>query len=172
MDSDSFNRLCDAYYDSLMSYARLFNGDDDAEDIVQEVLIGVWEKRRTLGDDPGALGAYLFRSVYNRSVNLLSRRHRQEKYASFYRKRIESLASVYLQPDYNDTIRRIYDTELRKKLDIAIESLPPRCRETFRLRFACQMSRAEIARHLGVSESTVANQINKAIKLLRDALEG
>lgn len=168
-DRGAFDQLCNEYYDAMMSYARLFNGAHDAEDIVQEVLVSVWENRRTLDGDSSVI-AYLLRSVYNRSVNLLARRHRHEKYSSYYRNRIESLTSVYCSPDYNDTIRNIYDGELRKKMDFAIENLPPRCREAFRLRFVSRMKRAEIAARMGVSESTVANQINKAIKLLRDAL--
>ena len=57
-DREAFNLLCRERYASLISYARLFlsgiNGSW-AEDVVQDVLFGVWQNRRTLKEDDGTL---------------------------------------------------------------------------------------------------------------------
>ncbi|MBQ1636375.1 MAG: RNA polymerase sigma-70 factor, partial [Bacteroidales bacterium] len=67
-DRSAFDELCRERYVPLISYARLFlSGLDSswAEDVVQDVLFGVWQNRRRLRDNDAELHAYLLRSVYN-----------------------------------------------------------------------------------------------------------
>ena len=82
-DREAFNLLCRERYASLISYARLFlsgiNGSW-AEDVVQDVLFGVWQNRRTLKEDDGTLQSYLLRSVYNRCINYLKKARRANLY--------------------------------------------------------------------------------------------
>ena len=49
-------------------------------------------------------------------------------------------------------------------------SLPPKCREVFRLSYIEHKSTKEIAAELGVSTSTVSNHIHNALVILREAL--
>ena len=53
------------------------------------------------------------------------------------------------------------------KLDSALETLPPRCKDVFLLAKLQGLKYREIAEKLEVSEKTVENQMTKAIKLLR-----
>lgn len=64
----------------------------------------------------------------------------------------------------------LFNDELRKELNKAIETLPPRCKEVFTLSFLYEFSGKEISEKLGISVSTVENHINNALKILRTKL--
>ena len=56
------------------------------------------------------------------------------------------------------------------EIEAAIKLLPPRCQEIFRLVFKDGKSHKEIAEQLGISISTVDNQVFKALSRLREKL--
>lgn len=168
-DREAFDSLCRKYYAMLVSYARLFLKDDWAEDVVQDVFYNVWQRRETL-DDSNSLYKYLLRSVYNRSLNYLDKHKRANDYSSYYRDRIVALGSAYYSPDNSPVIQKLYSDDLRASLDAAIESLPPKCREVFRLSYIEDMSNREIGEKLGISPRTVENHMYMALKQLRRKL--
>ncbi len=149
-----FSLLCGVVY-KLIPDARL------AEDLTQEVFFELWRKRADLRLHT-SFGAYLRRAAINRTLNYL-RDHRQELAH-------QSLAgekrSQALLPDAGLEL-----DDLQQKLDAAIDRLPERCRLIFLLSRFDDMSYKEIADKLGISVKTVENQIVKALRLLRQALE-
>lgn len=169
-DRSAFNELCRERYASLISYARLFLNGHWAEDVVQDVLFGVWQNRRTL-DSETNLQAYLIRSVYNRSMNYLASDRRSRMFADSYQLRIATLIAESYSPDHNPTILGLYNMDIRQRLETAIQSLSPRCREVFTLSYVEHMSEKEIAERLGLSLSTVENHMYMALKQLRISLK-
>ena len=155
-DRKAFDELCGRYYAMLVSYARLFMKDDWAEDVVQDVFYNVWQNRAAL-DDSNSLYKYLLRSVYNRALNYLDKNRRAGDYRAYYQERIASMGSAYYAPDNSPIIRKLYSDDLRASLDAAIESLPPKCREVFKLSYLEDLSNREISERLGISQSTVEN---------------
>ena len=168
-DRKAFDELCRKYYAMLVSYARLFLRDDWAEDVVQDVFYNVWQRRETL-DDSNSLYKYLLRSVYNRSLNYLDKNRRAGEYGAYYRERIAALGSSYYAPDNSPVVQKLYNDDLRASLDAAIESLPPKCREVFRLSYIEDLSNREIGEQLGISPRTVENHMYAALKQLRRKL--
>lgn len=168
-DRKAFDELCRKYYAMLVSYARLFLKDDWAEDVVQDVFYNVWQNRAAL-DDSNSLYKYLLRSVYNRALNYLDKNRRAGDYRAYYQERIASMGSAYYAPDNSPIIRKLYSDDLRASLDAAIESLPPKCREVFRLSYLEDLSNREISERLGISQSTVENHMYSALKQLRRKL--
>lgn len=168
-DRKAFDILCREYYAAFISYARMFLPADGAEDVVQDVLLNVWSRRESLVEDRSLQG-YILRSIYNAALNKLSKDKSAADYRQWYRTSIASLASHYCDPENNDSIRRLYTMDLKKKIDEAVMSLPPKCREVFKLSYIEHKSSKEIAEQLGVSTSTVSNHIYNALKLLRESL--
>ena len=80
------------------------------------------------------------------------------------------MGSAYYAPDNSPIIRKLYSDDLRASLDVAIESLPPKCREVFRLSYLEDLSNREISERLGISQSTVENHMYAALKQLRRKL--
>lgn len=168
-DRDAFDILCRERYASMISYARLFLKGDWAEDVVQDVLFGVWQRRETLDEEQNLQG-YLIRSIYNRCMNYLADEKRSKQYASYYQRKVASLMASYYSPDNNPTILGLYNADLRQKLEKAIENLTPRCREVFTLSYIEHLSEREISERLGLSLSTVENHMYLALKQLRLSL--
>ena len=152
-DREAFDRLCRERYASLISYARIFLDVTSAEDVVQDVLFALWQKREGLREGAD-VQPWLISSVHNRCVNILERRKSRRSFENWYRERIDSLLARHLAPDANPVMARFYNNELGRSLSY-IEKL----------------SGKEISERLGISLSTVENQINIALKRLRLALQ-
>lgn len=168
-DRVAFNELYKQHFVSLRSYARLLLGEDEAEDVVQDVFFNVWVHREAL-DASQSVRGYLLRAVYHTALNVIKRKGLQESYGNAYKEEIEAMGWRYYNPDGSDIIGRLYARDLRTQLQAAIDSLPPRCRQVFSLSYLYDMSGKEISRRLGISLSTVENHIHNALKILRDKL--
>ncbi len=174
-DREAFNSLCRERYVSLISYARLFLTGIDrnwAEDVVQDVLFGLWQNRKHLKGSDDDLQAYLLRSVYNRCMNLLKRARRANLFGDYYEGRIASALGDCWSPDRNPVIMSIFNADLRDIIGEALEKLSPRCREVFTLSYLENLSNKEISERLGISLSTVENHMYLALKQLRASLAG
>ncbi|WP_286742427.1 sigma-70 family RNA polymerase sigma factor, partial [Roseivirga sp. UBA1976] len=62
------------------------------------------------------------------------------------------------------------DFELQKRIDDALESLPPQCQRVFRMSREEGLKYHEIAEELGISKKTVEVHMGKALRILRDSL--
>ena len=156
------------YYPSLIFYSTRLVGDEEAEDVVQDVFVELWRRKDyiEIGDQ---IQAFLYRAVYTRALNVLKHRNVEDGYCAAMEEINQRRAEFY-QPDNNEVIRRIEDRELRKEIHDAINELPDKCREVFKLSYLHDMRNKEIADALGVSLRTVEAHMYKALKYLRGRL--
>ncbi len=168
-DREAFDRFCLTLYPAMLSYAKVFLSDEGAEDIVQDVMLGVWRRREILDEnyDPRI---YIFRSIYNRSLNYLKREQLASDFRSWNERRIAMYEHETLDPDRNPVVRRLLDGDLKDSLLKAIDALPPKRQEIIRMHFVEEIPNKEIAKRLGISLSTVENHINAALKKMRATL--
>lgn len=165
----TYKLLFRKYYTNLLFYATRIVGEEEAEDVVQDVFVELWRRQEsmTVGDQ---IQAFLYRAVYTRALNVLKHRDIKNSYEAvmleIHRKRIE-----FYQPDSNDVVKRIEDGELRKELFDAINELPDKCKMVFKLSYMHDMKNKEIAETMGISLRTVEAHMYKALKLLRDRLD-
>ena len=157
----TYKALFRRYYPSLIFYATRLVGEEEAEDVVQDVFVELWKRKDhiEIGDQ---IQAFLYRAVYTRSV--------EEGYCVAMEEINQRRAEFY-QPDNNEVIRRIEDKELRKEIHDAINELPDKCKEVFKLSYLHDMKNKEIADILGVSLRTVEAHMYKALKYLRGRLD-
>lgn len=164
----TYKSLFRRYYTNLLFYATRIVGEEDAEDVVQDVFVELWKRKDTMkvGEQ---IQAFLYRAVYTRALNVLKHRDIVSGYEAvmleIHKKRVE-----FYQPDSNDVVKRIEDAELRRKLSDVINELPDKCRMVFKLSYLHDMKNKEIADTMGVSLRTVEAHMYKALKLLRDKL--
>ena len=72
-DYQAFKILFDSYYNGLCRFARGYvRSSETAEDLVSELFVKVWEQPDLLAVNISLKG-YLYRSVYNSSINYLTR---------------------------------------------------------------------------------------------------
>ncbi len=168
-DRAAFDAFCRESYPALLAYARVFLSEEWAQDVVQDVFFTLWQKRDTLVIGDG-IRSYMFKSVHNRCVNCLRNQDRSRDFRKWNENRITEMALEAGDYDRNPVIRKLYDGDLRTSLKAAIESLPPRCREVFRLSYIEDCSAKEISSRLGISVRTVENHMHAALKHLRSRL--
>ena len=165
----TYKSLFRRYYPSLIFYASRLLGDEEAEDVVQDVFVDLWKRKDSLeiGDQ---IQAFLYRAVYTRALNVLKHRNIQEGYCAAMEEINQKRAEFY-QPYANEVIQRIEDRELRKEIHDAINELPDKCKEVFKLSYLHEMKNREIADVLGISLRTVEAHMYKALKYLRRRLD-
>lgn len=66
----------------MCAYATHFVGMDDAEEIIQDMMVGIWERRKDIAIE-SSLNGYLFRTVQNKCVNHIDRLRLHERVHSF-----------------------------------------------------------------------------------------
>lgn len=161
-DERVFESLFRNHYQPLCRYATtLINDPDEAEEIVQQVFIQIWERREALEINL-SIQAYLYKAVRNSSLNKI----KHGKVRRLYAEEVTALTSQS-EPASEMT----FQNELQKQIHSAIESLPEQCRIIFKLSRFEELKYAEIAEHLSISVKTVENQMGKALKIMREQLK-
>jgi RNA polymerase sigma-70 factor (ECF subfamily) len=155
-DSAAFQTLYLKYYESL--YGFIWGRTESielAKDICQDIFTGLWQNRQGL-EIHTSVKAYLYRAAHYSVVSWWRKRNYQQDY----------FASQ--TADRNPTT----DTavEMRTSVQIAIENLPEKLRETFVLSRFEGLKYAEIADVLEISSKTVERRISEALRLLRNEL--
>ncbi len=137
--------FCIKYVDSL----------EDAEEIVQDVFLRLWEKREEIEINT-SLKSYLHKSVANSALNFI----KKQKLSNKFKKDKELDSGV----SFDDGLKNMEDEELQKVLKAAILELPEKRREIFELSRFEDMKYNKIAEHLSISVKTVENQMSQALK--------
>jgi len=157
-DEAAFEGIFRQWYEPLCGYAsRLTDGDlDEAEDLVQQVFVKLWERREQL-DIAWSLKGYLYKTVHNTALNRLRTAKTHSRYLDFNAAQLEK---EHTPPDFAVG-------ELAERIQNALEKLPPQCRHIFELSRFEELKYREIADQLGISIKTVETQMGKALRLLR-----
>lgn len=156
-DQKAFDALFRRYYPALCAYDHRFVDLEDAEEIVQDSLLWIWENRENLFIET-SLSSYLFKMIYRKALNKLAHIDATQRADTrFYEEMQEMLQDTDL-----------YQVEeLTQRIKDAIATLPESYREAFVMHRFRDMSYKEIAEILGVSPKTVDYRIQQALKQLR-----
>lgn len=160
-DMQAYKQLFLKYYSPLCEYTSHYIADSDAEELVQDLMLFMWENRQTLLITQ-SLKSYLFIAVKHRCLNAI----RQER----YRKQTHNLIYEKLKDRFEDPDYYFID-ELARNIEKAVDSLPDTYRETFKLSRFGELTNAQIAEQLHVSVKTVEYRIGQALKILRHKLK-
>ena len=156
-DQKAFDSLFRQYYPMLCAYGHRFVKLEDAEEIVEDSLLWIWENRETLVIET-SLSSYLFKMIYRRALNKLAHIDAiQRADTRFY----EEMQEMLHDTDF------YHIEELTKRIKDAIAALPESYREAFVMNRFQDMSYKEIAETLGVSPKTIDYRIQQALKQLR-----
>lgn len=162
-DQTAFELLFHFYYPGLIMYAVQFTADEaDAEEIVQDFFVRVWERHQQL-IPCDSLKSYFFSSVKNGSLDFLKHRKVEKQYIS----EMIELSGRHLAYDPDLYV----ESDLQEKLKKGIGLLPEKCREIFVMSRIRGLKNEEIAAELNISKRTVETQISKALKVLRVELK-
>jgi len=158
----AFDSLFEGYSQKLFGFAlKYFKNESDAEELVQEVFVKVWENRQTLKSEL-SFKSYLFTIALNRI-----RKHFNKKAVS-----LRYLESLQNEPEFaeNHAIHEDNYESTLQQINLIIEQMPPRRREIFMKSKLEGKSSKEIAAELNISAGTVDNQVSEALRFIRSRL--
>lgn len=152
----------------MEAFAQKYTNDtDEAEDIVQDVFLKLWERRELLSSV--SLTSFLFMMVKNSCLNYL--KHRQV--ADSIQQRLpdtETAERLYAADFVPDPSSLLAQKELSDSIEQIMEGLPPKCKEAFVLSRMNGLKNREIAQRMDITEKVVEKHITRALKRFRDGL--
>lgn len=161
-NEEAFKILFQNYYASLCYFANQYVKEDHAaEEIVQEVFLKIWEKRKIIKIET-SVKQYLYKSVRNSSLNFIQHNKVKNQYAMDI---IENFKQEI------DPTKYYLEVGLAEKIEESINSLPEKRKEIFRLCKEDGLKYKEIAEKLKISVKTVEAQMGLALKSLREKLK-
>lgn len=161
-DTNAFDELYKRYWKSLFSAAFSRLGDEDAaKDIVQNLLIEIWQKRIGLQIST-TLSQYLFGAI---KLKVLLHFRSEDVKQSAIEKALERMNDHFYTTD------ALYGyLDLEKIVSAEVEIMPVNMKRSFLLR-SDSYSVKEIAENLNLAEQTVSNNITEALKRLKRRLK-
>lgn len=168
----TFKKFYILWYSRMKNFAREYViSEDDAEDIVQDVFVELFEKYDSLNNKVNIV-PYIFTTVKNRCIDHL--RHKIIAQESADRIQEEHLLTLRMKFDslsiLNEELFQEGDS-IETVIAKALESLPEKCRIIFVKHRIDGMKVKEIAKELQIAPKTVENQITIAHKKLRIELQ-
>jgi RNA polymerase sigma-70 factor (ECF subfamily) len=166
-----FKKVFETFYPRLLRFANEYVCDRfEAENILQDVFLKLWEKRASLPVDIN-LQAYLLTMVKNQCLDFL--KHRQVVERNF----VDGETAFKQEASFNHYALNSFDPEqmdvesLERLVEKAINDLPEQCRKAFELSRHDGLKYKEIADKMGISVKTVETHISHALKILRVTLK-
>ena len=141
---------------------RLLSGGSQAEEVVQEVFLRLWEQPEKFDPGRGSLRSFLLANCHGRSVDLL--RSEQSR-----RRREERDAVRNPTPGY-DVEHEVWDITLAERMGDALGALPDGERKAIELAYYGGHSYREVASMLGEPEGTIKSRIRSGLRRLRGQL--
>ena len=161
----AFEKLFALYYPRLFKYAFHFlQNSFEAEDLVQEVFIEVW-KRRKIFDNENHFSSYLFTALRNKCLNLLKRRVTEENYLAT-QAHLASEELYHISFGVDDGFISM-EKKLTRVIEEVISEMPDRCGEAFRLKWLEGKKIREIAEMMKISTTMVDKHLAKGLEIAR-----
>ncbi len=159
-DMVAFYNLYERYSKKLYFFVlRYIKLEADAEEIVQEVFIKIWENRNKI-DVYSSFESYLFTIAYNTTISLFRKRLTEKKY-------LEHLNSLQQLENSSEITDEIHFNELNNKVKTLLNKLTPRQQEIFHLSREEGLTNEIIALKLNISINTVKKHITNVLAFLK-----
>ncbi len=157
----AFDSLFFKYYRTLHRFAfNICNNSTIAEDSAQNTFIKIWNNKHQLNSDV-EIGKLLFTYVKNETIDEIRKQNTRKKHEG------SAITEMFInENDFNDK-----KCIAKAIIETAIDQLPKKSKEIFRLAKQEGLTVQETAEYLNISKKTVENQLTIAYKKLRQILE-
>lgn len=163
-DKKFFEDFFGRNYQSLCYFAfSLLSNKEKAEDVVQNVFVSLLNKT-TIFISEEHLKHTLYKSIRNACINEL-------KENRLHTEILDGIIFEKSNEDEPDLFHAIVRVEIYREILEAVNNLPDRCGEIFKLAYLEHMGNSDIAKELSISINTVKVQKNNAKKILREQLK-
>lgn len=150
----------------LFSIATRILGDaHEAEEVVQDVFVQIWEKAATFDAALGSPFTWAMRITRNRSIDRLRSRQRRGKLAEQFQENFEIITD-------GQTATAALDEEAVGYIHATVSSLPADQKRVIEMAFFGGLTHVEIAAALGEPLGTIKARIRRGMMKLRESLQG
>jgi RNA polymerase sigma-70 factor (ECF subfamily) len=158
----AFDALFEKYYKKLYYFALGYlRSEEDAEDLIQEVFVKIWETRKDIKEYL-SFNSFLYTITYHAVLKHFRKKGREKKYVDRYAAGLKEYIDITTaEVEYSNTLERV---------NIFVEQLPEKRKQIFIMSRYEGFDNTEIAKKLNISKKTVENQIYQALKFLRTQL--
>ncbi len=155
--SGAYDFVYNLYFNHLYAFSRrlFYDTEVDVTDLIHDIFVSLLENRETNFNTLIHLKGYLFLSIRNSHKRYILRKSTAARYNQ----------SVSSEPDYLTS--QMVEIEVISQVSMMINTLPEQCAEVLSL-FVQGYDIKEIAEKLGKSHSTVYNQKNRGIEILKE----
>lgn len=162
-DEQAFASLYRRYSPTLLGFLiRILDSLPEAEDVLQEVFVHVWQRAADFDETRGRVFTWLATIARSRAVDRIR--------ASGTRDRLEAKASHERPADVADAVDDAIRREQREELLDALDSIPEGQRDALLLAYFEGFSQSEIAERTGAPLGTVKTRTRDGLRKLRDLL--
>lgn len=156
-----FQAIFDSFRMRIFYFVKKLTDDvPAAEEITSDTFVKLYRLHDKFNTRDN-IQSFLFITARNASIDFIKYRKRQREYVTVLSPHEEDISEMSFFPESNveaDVLQHIYDE---------IEKLPKRTKTVFKLFYLEDLSLAEIATIMKISQQTVANLKTTALKNLR-----
>lgn len=157
-DDGAFAEIYERFWAPLHRMAvQKTQSKEAAEELVQDLFLRLWQRRESLLIDH--LPRYLFAALKFSIIDWIESKAVHERFVA-YSEAFSAVAN-------NDAEHELALQDLTKTIDFALESLPDKTRDIFRLSRYGHHTIPEIAARLGLSNKAVEYHLTRALGLVR-----
>lgn len=153
--------IFDLHYRALCYFCRrLIQQKAEAEDIVSECFVKLWQRRDNFESTQG-IKAFLYISCRNACLDFLKQLQKRTTIQEDYFRQLEVIDLGILN--------QVVESEFLNSLHHELAALPEQCRKIFSMIYFEGKKTDEIADLLGLSVKTVRNHKARAVRLLHSS---
>jgi RNA polymerase sigma-70 factor (family 1) len=158
-EEKGFNFFFREFYAALSYFSFQYTKSREiAEEIAGESLMKLWERHANF-DNIASAKSFLYTTTRNASLNWV----RQQKKNN---QREKEFAYINVEIE-NPIMNQIVEAETFREIFLTLETLPPKCRQIFRMLYLEGKGYKQIAQELNLSTSTIRNQKARALMLIK-----
>jgi len=151
------------YWEALfVTAAKALRSKNDAADLVQDIFLSIWNRRNDLRVT-GSLAAYLQTSVKYKVIKYIEKNITRRDY-------LVLLTEVLVNYQPPDAESQLQIKELQHLIQSAVDQMPYKMREVYKLSRQQHLSHKEIADRLDISDETVKKHIQHALQIIKTAI--
>lgn len=160
-DPEAFKAIYDQYWHRLYKLAtEKLPSEENAEEIIQDIFVDIWERRKTIVLS-GDLEHYLFKALKYKILDFIRAQIVRRKHEDSV---LKFSADYFDSPEIEEEMAY---QELMGALHTALDALPEKTQNIFRLSRIEQLSSREISGLLNIPERTINHHLSQAVGVLR-----
>lgn len=167
-DRSAFSRFYDQYSKLLFSIAfKVLNDSKEAEDVLQEVFLQVWDKAGHYDSRLGKPVSWVVTLTRNKAIDHIRSSQRRAKLME------QAATEMAVQSDVAATANEsVRGQESAQLISSAVSELPADQRKAIEMAFFSGLTQNEISETLKEPLGTIKARIRRGMLKLRDRLEG